>query len=119
MANTAALSGGFMYRPTMSRTLATNCGSGESLNDSVRCGCRPNVLQIRPTIAGLTPTCAAILRVLQWVRPLGVVSSLDDDRLNLFVGDSPLRPDTRLIEQAIETLLDEPLAPLANHLVSP
>lgn len=33
-ANTAALTGGFMYSPTMSRIWANNCGSGEILNSS-------------------------------------------------------------------------------------
>jgi hypothetical protein len=39
-----------MYSPTTSRTLATSCGSGDSLNDCVTWGCRPNVRQMRPTI---------------------------------------------------------------------
>ncbi len=42
--------GGFMYSPTTSRTLSTSCGSGDILNDSVTCGLRPNVRQMRPTI---------------------------------------------------------------------
>jgi hypothetical protein len=44
-----ALVGGCMYNPTTSRTFATSCGSGDILNDRVRCGLSPNVPQIRPT----------------------------------------------------------------------
>ena len=36
--------------PTPSRTLSTNCGSGDILNERVMCGFKPNVRQIRPTI---------------------------------------------------------------------
>jgi len=38
------------------------------------CGLRPNVRHIRPIVAWLMPTCAAILRVLQWVFPFGFSS---------------------------------------------
>jgi len=43
--STTAASGGFRYRPTMSRTLSMSCGSGESLNASVWCGLSPNARQ--------------------------------------------------------------------------
>ena len=36
--------------PTTSRIFSTSCGSGESLKLSVRCGCKRNVRQMRPTI---------------------------------------------------------------------
>ena len=65
-----------MYSPTTSRTLSTSCGSGEILNESVTWGLRPNVRQIRPIIVWLIPAFAAIVRVLQWVSPVGVVSSV-------------------------------------------
>ena len=45
--STTAASGGFRYRPTMSRTLSMNSGSGDSLNVSIRCGLSPNARQIR------------------------------------------------------------------------
>ncbi len=51
-----------------------SCGSGESLNDSVTCGLRPNVRQMRPMVVRLMPAFDAIVRVLQWVSPAGVVS---------------------------------------------
>ena len=35
------------YSPTISRTFSTNSGSVESLKVSCRCGCRPNVRQMR------------------------------------------------------------------------
>ena len=49
--NTNARSGGARYKPTMSRTFSTKSGSRESLNVSLRCGCRPNARQMRPTVA--------------------------------------------------------------------
>ena len=63
-----------MYRPTTSRTFSTSCGSCDRRYDSVRCGRKPNARQIRPIVAWLNPKCFAIERVLQCVRPRGVVS---------------------------------------------
>ena len=60
----------------MSRTFSMNRGSGESLNDSVRCGCNPNACQIRPIVSVDNPTSRAIERRLQCVSPRGVVSSV-------------------------------------------
>src|SRR6266498_4024002 len=65
--NTTAASGELRYRPTMSRTLSMNCGSGESLNASVWCGLSPNARQIRLTAVWLIPVAAAIDRVDQCV----------------------------------------------------
>ena len=64
---TTACSGGFMYSPTTSRTLSTNCGSSDSLNVSVSHGFNPNARQIRPTrpgtpssaVSGSRPSCAS------------------------------------------------------------
>ena len=39
--STTAASGGFRYSPTMSRTLSMNCGSGDSLNESVQMRLQP------------------------------------------------------------------------------
>jgi hypothetical protein len=39
----------------MSRTFSTNCGSVESLNVSVRCGCSANAFQMRCTVDVETP----------------------------------------------------------------
>ena len=60
----------------MSRTFSINSGSSEILKDSTTCGCNPKVRQMRPTVEALTPACSAILRVLQWVRPFGLLSSV-------------------------------------------
>ena len=38
--------------------------------------CNPKVRQMRPTVEALTPACSAILRVLQWVRPFGLLSNV-------------------------------------------
>ena len=60
----------------MSRTLSMNCGSGESLNDSVWCGFNPNARQIRLTALWLIPVAAAIDLVDQCVASLGCSSSV-------------------------------------------
>ena len=50
-----------------------NCGSGESLNASVRCGFSPNARQMRLTAVWLIPVAAAIDRVDQWVAFAGLL----------------------------------------------
>ena len=60
----------------MSRTFSMNSGSSEILKDSTTCGCNPKVRQMRPTVEALTPARSAILRVLQWVRPFGLLSNV-------------------------------------------
>ena len=42
--NTMACSGGFRYRPAISRTFSTSHGSVDSLNVSLRCGCKPKLV---------------------------------------------------------------------------
>jgi hypothetical protein len=69
---TTACSGGFMYSPTTSRTLSTNCGSSDSLNVSVSHGFNPNARQIRPTDDGEIPARAAKSRVDQCVASVGL-----------------------------------------------
>ena len=51
----------------MSRTFSTNCGSVDSLNVSVRCGCKQKACQIRWTDDADTPAAFAMPRVLQCV----------------------------------------------------
>ena len=84
----------------MSRTFSINCGSVDSLNVSVRCGCRPNAFQMRCTaLAGHarrrrhradTPVRRIARRGLQ---------RLDDHRLDLVVGDAPRCATARLVQQ--------------------
>ncbi len=74
--NTIALSGGAIYRPTMSRTFSTKSGSLDSLKVPVRCGCRPKARQIRVIAVCESPLALAIERVLQCVAPRGVCSSV-------------------------------------------
>lgn len=45
-------------------------------SDSLRCGCRWKVRQMRPMVLWLIPAALAIDRVLQCVSPEGVVSSV-------------------------------------------
>src|SRR6476619_4403754 len=73
MHNTIAFSGGFKYSPTTSMSLSSNFGSVDTLKVSTRCGAKPRSDQIRCTVAGLTPTCLAIVRHDQCVAPGGVV----------------------------------------------
>src|SRR5262245_35899666 len=51
----------------MSRNLATNCGSLDSLNRRTRCGCRPCARQMRCTELTLMPTALAMAAPVQWV----------------------------------------------------
>ena len=74
--NTSAFSGGFMYKPTTSRTFSTKRGSRLNLNVSTRCGCSRCAFQIRWTVVSLTPCASAIKRVLQWVACGGFVRSV-------------------------------------------
>ena len=60
----------------MSCTLSTNSGSVESLNVSLRCGCRPKAAQIRRMVVCDRPVAAAIERIDQWVASFGVVFSV-------------------------------------------
>jgi hypothetical protein len=50
-------------------------------------------------------------------RPGRRFERLDDDRLDILVAYLSGRPDARLVEEAVDPMLDEPLAPLANRLV--
>ena len=65
--STSARSGGARYRPTMPRTLATKCGSLDSLNVFCRCGLSPKARQTRLIAAGYSPVALAVSVVLQWV----------------------------------------------------
>ena len=71
---TNALSGGFRYRPTISRTFSIKSGSDDSLKVSVRWGCSPKARHMRLMVLWLRPERLAIERVLQWVASVGVVS---------------------------------------------
>src|ERR1700689_4549449 len=72
--STMACSGGFRYRPTMSRTFSTSHGSVDSLNVPLRCGCSPKLRQMRTTALWLSPTSFARDRVLHWVAAADILS---------------------------------------------
>lgn len=71
--STSARSGGAMWRPTTSRTLATTsranaarfAGPVEGLNVSIRCGAKPNARHTRCTVDIDRPLAAAMPRELQ------------------------------------------------------
>ena len=71
--DTGACSGGDMYRPTMSSSFPMNCGSRETSKPRTTWGLRPLARQCREMLAALTPSSAAIVRVLQCVAALGLV----------------------------------------------
>ena len=60
--STSARSGGAMWRPTTSRTLATKSGSVESSNVSRRCGCKPKARHTRCTVETDRPLARAMPR---------------------------------------------------------
>ena len=96
----------------MSRTFSTNCGSVESLNVSVRCGCSENARQMRCTEEADTPDAFAMARVLQCVASAGFVSKVVvTTSLDLVVADLAWRATSRLVEQPTETLRRKPIAP--------
>jgi hypothetical protein len=51
--------------------LSTNSGSGERLNERVRCGCTPKSAKYRCTVLLLIPVSAATVRMLQCVPAFG------------------------------------------------
>jgi hypothetical protein len=58
----------------------------------------------------------AIDRVDQWVASFGrALQGLDDHLLDLFVGHRPRAPRAGLVDEPVETLLGEALAPLGHH----
>ena len=88
----------------MSRTFSTNSGSVESLNVSLRCGCRPNARQMRTTVVWLIPTAFASPRVLQCVAFGGVCSSVVATRaLHVRIADRARRTDPRVVLQPRQT----------------
>jgi hypothetical protein len=57
------------YRPATSRIFGTRRGSGETLNVSVRHGCRPKARQICCTLVAEMPVLRASSRLDQCVEP--------------------------------------------------
>src|SRR3990172_1344481 len=93
-----------------------NCGSGESLNASVRCGLSPKARQMRLTAVWLIPVAAAIERVDQCVALAGcsssvftITRSMSSSRIERRLA----RP--RLVMQPVQTTLGEPSPPPADR----
>jgi hypothetical protein len=74
--STTARSGGFRYRPTTSRTLATNWGSLDSVQLPWRWGWSPNACQILSTAFWVSQTSRSIDRVDQCVASAGTLSNV-------------------------------------------
>src|ERR1700737_8588 len=117
--NTTALSGGFRYRPTMSRTFSTKNGSVDSLKCRCRCGSSPNPCQMRCTVDLDNRVCFAICRTLQWVPSWGFVSSVL--RTNWATRSSLTgrgRPGAQLVVQPGYILFQKPPSPPAHRSVA-
>jgi hypothetical protein len=111
-----AASGGSRYNPTMSRTLSMNSGSVDSfqLVDLVRFESERR--QIRETAVWFRPTALAIDRVTSDCPDWTVApQAFGDDCLDLGIADLPRCAGTRLVEQSVDPVGDEPLAPLADR----
>ena len=93
--NTTALSGGFRYKPTTSRSFSTKRGSFENLKRSTRCGCRRCCRQILRTIASLTPCARASCRLIQCVALGGRVVSVALTMAAIFSDGTGRRPGGR------------------------
>src|SRR5215207_9779300 len=100
-----ALSGGFRYKPTTSRILASSSGSVENLNVSTRQGCRPHFFHVVETVKSLIPRCLPSSRLDQCVTPSAsgggssVTSTISvwlivGGRPGLARSSSPLSPST-------------------------
>jgi|ERR1700712_3198403 hypothetical protein len=96
----------------MSRTFSTKSGSVESLNVSVRWGCRQKARQIRCTVAADTPEARAIERVLQCVASCGRLSNVVVT--TCVIRSSSIRrgaPRARLVGQTFQACLGEATPP--------
>src|SRR5262249_53582417 len=108
-------SGGFRYKPTMSRTFSTNWGSLENLKFSTRCGCNPKACQMRTMAVCDSPVSAAI----KSTAPVRAVlrhqfQCLGHHFFDLLVGNRARRPGPWLIQQPFQAFHAKALPPLTN-----
>lgn len=101
----------------MSRTFSMNSGSLASLHVSWRCDCKPDARQIRLTAVWLSPRRRRHLRRRPLPPAVGRpgLQRLEDHFLNLLIGDLPRLPGPRLVNQPVQTRVDEPPPPLADR----
>src|ERR1700710_426481 len=96
----------------MSRTLAANLGSLDSLKVRIRCGAKPWARQMRWTEVRLTPAILAITRPGQWVvSPGGCASVRAPIRSAISSASLGTRRAGLVAQQAINTFGHEPLLP--------
>jgi hypothetical protein len=117
--NTTALSGGFRYSPTMSRTLSTKAGSVESLKLFERCGCTPKSESIRATVLFERPVSEAAERTVQccaFGRLLLQNGAQQAGDAILVVGTRPAR--TSFAVEAHKTLLGPLLPPVTDGRIA-
>ena len=115
--STTAASGGFRYSPATSRTLSTNCGSGDTLYSSMRWGLSPNARHICDTAVCDTPDRRFGHRPRRPVRRVrrGRLQSAHEHVLDHRVGDLARRARPRVVGQPVQAALREPLAPLRHR----
>ena len=82
-ANTAAATGGFMYKATRSRIFSMSCGSGEILKLSCFYGFTPNAPQISATVVFEIPCLAARPLVDQCVASAGADSNVSTSTFSI------------------------------------
>lgn len=114
--STTALSGGLRYRPTTSRTLSTNWGSGDSLKCSVRCG----FVSESPPYArnrrlgqpdGLRHGPGRPVRSVSWC----LFEGLGQYFLDLGVVDGAGRSRAGLVVEAVDATVGETVPPLGDR----
>src|SRR6266487_1495746 len=83
----------------MSRNLATNCGSLDSLNRRIRWGCRPWARQMRWTELTLIPTALAMAAPVQWVACAGGPAKVKATTRSAISGLNGGMPDGRVLSR--------------------
>ena len=115
---TNARSGGCRYSPTMSRTFSMNSGSFESLNVSLRCGCKAKARQMRLIVLRLKPGCLGH-RAGAPVRGVRgpALQRPRQHRFDLRIGHGARGARPRLIQQAVKAVGHKPHPPPADGLL--
>jgi hypothetical protein len=90
----------------------------ESFQVSRRCGWSPNAFQIHCTADCVArPAWPATWSTSAWRLGRGL-ERLDDDLLDLLIGDHARAPRPRLVGEPVEPVLQKPRAPLAGHIAT-
>jgi hypothetical protein len=99
-------SGGLTYRPTISLSLAANCGSLDSLKRHTRWGLSPWARHIRCTELTLIPAALAMAEPVQWLATAGGPASVMATTRSITSGPSGCR--TQQFGKFCPTIRDNP-----------